>query len=63
MTSNQLPAVLTFKPPQSSISVYRALKNARDVIEALHVDPAAEDLADRIQAAFDDLELMMQAVT
>lgn len=60
MITDYLPAVLTFKPPQSSISTYRALKNARELIEKL--EPENPSDADRIQVALDDLELMMGAV-
>ena len=60
MITDYLPAVLTFKPPQSSISIYRALKNARELIEKL--EPENPSDADRIQVALDDLELMMRVV-
>lgn len=60
MTSNQLPAVLTFNPPQSGIAVYRALKQARELIEG--IEPENDSHADILNATLDDLALMMQAV-
>lgn len=66
-TSNFIPSVLTFDPPskQTSISTYRALKNARELLDnyadaAGHLGSA--EWQDRLQTALDDLELMMGAV-
>lgn len=58
--SNKLPMVLTFKPPQSSISVERALKQARELIE--EITAMAPHHEDRIQATLDDLDMMISAV-
>lgn len=66
-TSNFIPAVLTFDPPskQNSLSTYRALKNARELVN-LYADACwgncSADHSDRLQTALDDLELMMGAV-
>ena len=60
LPQNWLPAVLTFDGPQSSISVYRALKQARELMEMVMPDDGSN--ADKVQATLDDLELMMKAV-
>jgi hypothetical protein len=63
MKQNYLPSVLTFAPEtgQNSLSMVRALKNAIKVIEESYPtdNPPAED---RVNAALDDLTLMLGAI-
>ena len=60
MIQNYLPSVLSQPEPQAGIAVYRALKQARELIEQM--DAASDAQEDRIQATLDDLELMMRSV-
>lgn len=60
MISNTIPAVLTFDPPQASISTERALKNAIMVLKNALV--AGESMEDSHNTAIDDLELMLKAI-
>lgn len=64
MVSDKLPSVLSFpNSKQNSLSTFRALKNAREVIEILaNGEDLSENDYDRIQVALDDLELMMGSV-
>ena len=61
MIQNYLPSVLSQPEPQAGIAVYRALKQARALIEQM--DAASDAQEDQIQATLDDLELMMKSVT
>lgn len=63
-TQSWLPRVLTFDPPQSSISVERALKNALETIERYcFVDGTEDDERPQCaDVAIDDLELLLRAV-
>jgi hypothetical protein len=62
--SNKLPTVLTFEGKQNSISVLRALKNIKEVMELVdaHADFVNDDAEDRFQTAIDDLDLLIGAV-
>jgi len=63
MFLNYLPSVLTFDPPskQTSLSVYRALKNAEQIIGDLETTGDA-DYNHRCEVALDDLKLMIGAI-
>jgi hypothetical protein len=55
---SQIPAILTFKGKQTSISSIRAIKHALDMLDKYA--PEGET-PDDLQTAIDDLELMLQA--
>ena len=62
MSAVKLPRVLTFPgTKQNSISVYRALKLAHEVLME-QAQPESEADEDRLNTALDDLSLMMDAV-
>lgn len=60
MINSQLPSILTPKPPISSISMERALKQAKDLI--LQIEPIDASHEDKIQATLDDLEVMLECI-
>ena len=53
MIHTYLPSVLSQPEPQAGIAVYRALKQARELIEQM--DAASDAQEDEIQATMDDL--------
>ena len=63
MTSDKLPAVLTFAGKQSSISMERALRQIRMLLRELS-ELANEDTStfQECQASLDDLGLMIGAI-
>ena len=58
MMSPQLPSVL--QDPRGSISMYRALKQIRELIEG--ITPENDSHEDQINASLDDLETMMNRI-
>jgi hypothetical protein len=60
--STGLPRVLVFEPPQSSISVERALKGIKNLILACHNRLPEEELDWQFTVAMDDLNLLISAV-
>lgn len=60
MIQSYLPSVLSQPEPQAGIAVYRALKQARELIEQMDASCDAQEA--QIQATLDDLGLMMRSV-
>ena len=58
---NKLPARLDGYGKQAGIAVYRALKQARDIIAGLAAEANEVD-SDRIDATLDDLDEMLRRV-
>lgn len=56
--SPQLPSVL--QDPQGSISMYRSLKQIKELIEGITPDDDSHE--DRINASLDDIETMMSRI-
>lgn len=59
---NHIPSVLNARGRNSAISTERALKQALELIEGLHVDPDDCALEDRVNATIDDLEFMLSCI-
>jgi hypothetical protein len=58
--STELPRVLSAPNPDNSISVLRALKQIRSLLEM--VEPSNEAEIDMVNASLDDVETMIEAV-
>ena len=61
MIHTYLPSISGQPAPQAGIAVYRALKQARELIEQMDASCDAQEA--KILATLDDLELMMRSVT
>ena len=59
MMSNQLPSVLTPPAPFSAISMERALKQIKKLLEQCDIDPALED---ELATSIDDVDVMLQCI-
>lgn len=60
MTSNNLPLVLLH--PRGSISMERALKQIKDLLEQ-YVEPPTDAAVDRLQASLDDIDTMLESLS
>jgi hypothetical protein len=60
MMSPHLPSVLQGTNGQSSISTERALKQIKDLVESIL--PTTQHDEDMVQAALDDLDMMLQSI-
>jgi hypothetical protein len=60
MMSDKLPSVLTDKI--NSISMERALKQIKELIENIEVKEGDDRLHDTINASIDDIELMLSKI-
>ena len=62
MTSDKLPAVLTFSGKQSSLSVERALRQIRMLLMRLQMIELDEGKLQDCEVSLDDLALMIKAI-
>jgi hypothetical protein len=60
MMSDKLPSVLTPKYPDSAISMVRALKQIKDLLE--QIEPSSDSEEDRLNASIDDVKVMLESI-
>lgn len=60
MISESLPSVLHH--PRGSISMERALKQIKELLEGIPTDTVEEGLADRVNASIDDVDTMLERI-
>jgi len=61
MKSNKLPSVLLVPAPNSSISMERALKQIKELLEN-HIESDDPSIADAVNASIDDVDVMLAAI-
>jgi hypothetical protein len=61
MTSTSLPAVLVPPAPYTGISMERALKQIKDLLEH-HIELEDPSIADAVQASIDDVDVMLMCI-
>jgi hypothetical protein len=62
MIGDKIPSVLTPKPPDSSISTERALKQIKQLLEEHQSLTENEHTEDMLNASIDDVEVMLGCI-
>jgi hypothetical protein len=60
MQSNHLPSILIPAPPNSSISLERALKQIKQLLEEAPIEGPSHE--DRLNASIDDCDVMLSCI-
>jgi hypothetical protein len=62
MTSESIPAVLVPPKPYSGISMERALKQIKELLEQSWSEVMTHEDADKLQASIDDVDVMLMCI-